>query len=91
MLNVTPDMFDIESPYLIGNAFGCPCGLLEISKLKTIIESNDQIFEILPFNPPKTALSTVSLQMLLPEANAVSASHCQEGQGESINDIKRLV
>ena len=46
-----------------------------------------QIFEILPFNPLKSALSTVSLQMLLPGSNAVSASHCQEGQRETINNI----
>jgi len=91
VLYVSPDMFDTKTPYLLGNAFGCPCGLLEISKLKTIIESEDQMFVISVFNPSKVAASTVSLQMLLPNPNAVSASHCQEGQGETINNILKII
>ena len=93
-LMVTPDMYDFKIPYLLGNSFGCPCGLIELSKLKTIIENNGneyQCIEIVPFNPPKSAPSTVSLQMLGPTPNAVGASHCQDGQGETINEVRRII
>jgi surface protein len=92
ILQVTPDKYDGKTPYLLGNSFGCPCGLLEISKLKTIIETNSiefQCFVILPFEPAMNAPSTVSLQMLGPNPNASGASHCQEGQGETICNIQR--
>ena len=93
-LMVTTDMYDFKIPYLLGNSFGCPCGLIELSKLKTIIEDNDNEYkciEIVPFNPQKTAPSTVSLQMLGSDPNAVGASHCQDGQGEKINDLRRVI
>jgi hypothetical protein len=91
---VTPEMYDVNTPYLIGKSFGCPCGLIEISKLKTIIETNGrdyQCMEIVDFNPIKTAPSTVSLQMVGSDPDAVGASHCQEGQSEIINDIRRVI
>ena len=93
-LMVTPEMYDNQTPYLVGKAFACPCGLIELSKLKTIVENNSkeyQCFEIIDFNPPKIALSTVSLQMLTIDVDAVGASHCQEGQNETINDIRRVI
>jgi hypothetical protein len=74
-------------------SFGCPCGLVELSKIKTIIlnKTNEyQFIEICPFSPPQKELSTVSLQMLGEYGNGLNASHCQEGQDETINDIKRI-
>ena len=85
ILNVTPDKYDIANPYLMGSSFSCPCGLLLLSQIKTILNSSDQLFEIIPAGT--TAPSTVSYQMTTPQANAVGASHCQEGQGANINNI----
>jgi hypothetical protein len=88
---VTPEMYDNQTPYLVGKSFGCPCGLIELSKIKTIIENNYQCIEIVAYDPPKIAPSTVSLQMLSSTLDAVGASHCQEGQGETIDDVRRVM
>ena len=85
ILYITPDKYDIANPYLMGSSFSCPCGLLLLSQIKTILNSPDQLFEIIPAGT--TAPSTVSYQMTTPQANAVGASHCQEGQGANINNI----
>jgi len=94
LLFMTPDLYNREVPYLSGRTFGCPCGLLEVSKLKTIITGpvEDQIFVIKDFDPIQNAVSTVSIGMIynLPNA-AVSGSHCQEGQESKIHDICKLV
>ena len=85
ILYITPDKYDIANPYLMGSSFSCPCGLLLLSQIKTILNSPDQLFEII--SAGTTAPSTVSYQMTTPQANAVGASHCQEGQGANINTI----
>ena len=85
ILYITPDKYDIANPYLLGSSFSCPCGLLLLSQIKTILNSPDQLFEII--HAGTTAPSTVSYQMTTPQANAVGASHCQEGQGANINNI----
>ena len=99
ILMVTPNKFDTETPYLIGKAFACHCGLLEMSKIKTIIESQTEeypIFEIKSFEPKQKALSTTSLEMVDPDPNSmieygIGRSHCQEGQEEEIRDVLRII
>ena len=79
-----------STPYLAGSSFGCPCGLLEMSKIKSIIETPTiQVLEIVPFEPEKTAPSTASLSVL-EGGTYVSSSHCQEGQGEVIHNLREL-
>ena len=82
---VTGSMRDIVKtvPYLYGRALGIECGLIKLSQIKQIIQSNDIKFvEIVKTD--EYAKSTASLSMLLPGANAVGASHCQEGQDAPI-------
>lgn len=89
VLFVSPNMYDLTIPYLLGNSFGCPCGLIELSKLKTVITTpHMRIIKIVDFLPAKKAITTVSLQMFSQNANASSASHCQAGQGESIRNLE---
>ena len=85
IINITPDKYDAVNPYLLGSSFSCHCGLLLLSQIKTILNSPDQLFEIIPTGT--SAPSTVSYQMTTPRANAIGASHCQEGQGANINNI----
>lgn len=89
VLFVSSEMYDLTIPYLLGNSFGCPCGLIELSKLKTVINTpHYRIIKIVDYVPPKTGITTVSLQMFGEDANASSASHCQAGQGESIRNLE---
>jgi surface protein len=58
--------FDRTTPYLTGRSFGCLCGLIEMSKIKTIIETPEiRVVQILDFIPEKNALSTISQSALL--------------------------
>jgi hypothetical protein len=84
-LYVTENMYDNSNPYLLGTSFGCPCGLIPLSQLKTVLSETGQLFGIVPSGT--SAPSTVSYQMTTPRANAVGASHCQEGQGADINTL----
>jgi len=70
-------------PYLYGRALGIECGLIKLSQIKQIIANNIKYVEIV--NTDQQANSTASLSMLLPGANSVSSSHCQEGQDADIN------
>ena len=73
-------------PYLYGRALGIECGLIKLSQIKQIIQSNDiKYVEIVKTD--ERANSTASLSVLLPGANAISSSHCQEGQDASINEL----
>jgi hypothetical protein len=58
--------FDRTIPYLSGRSFGCLCGLIEVSKIKTIIETPEiRVVQILDFIPEQNTLSTVSQTALL--------------------------
>jgi len=86
---VTKQMIEPE-PYITGRSFGCLCGLIPMSNMKQIIENDENDDEkVFVIHPSKTkrAPSTASLQMLLPNPNAVGASHCQAGQEEQVNDV----
>ena len=73
-------------PYLYGRALGIECGLIKLSQIKQIIQSEDiKYVEIVRMN--EHANSTASLSSLLPGADYSSSSHCQEGQGAFINQL----
>ena len=53
-------------PYLTGRSFGCLCGLIEMSKIKTIIEHPEiRVVQISDFIPEQNAVSTISLGVIL--------------------------
>jgi len=89
ILYVSPDKYDSQTPYLAGKSFGF-YGLIPIDQLKTIIESADAGHQFIIVKESGKAPSTVSLQMLGEHANAVSASHCQEGHGDTIYELHRI-
>jgi hypothetical protein len=67
--------------------------LVYLKNIKTILESNrssERVFEIVR-EPINHYASTASLQMLSDNPNAVSASHCQEGQEANVFEIKKIV
>jgi hypothetical protein len=88
ILYVTPDKYHGDVPYLAGKSFGF-YGILSIAQLKTIVESKED-HQFIVLKESGTVPSTVSLQMLGPNANAVSSSHCQEGHGEKIYSMHRV-
>ncbi len=80
-----------DTPYLHLNGVGFVTGgLVPLSKIKALL-TNDSIRVVqIPSESTGEAKTTVSLQMLGPHANAVSASHCQEGQGDKIYSLKKM-
>jgi hypothetical protein len=88
ILYVTPDKYDGDVPYLMGKSFGF-WGILSIAQVKTIVESEEG-HQFIVLEESGTVPSTVSLQMLGPNANAVGASHCQEGQQEKIYSMSSI-
>lgn len=71
-------------------AFGCLAGLVRLRELNaTLGQRTSQLFLIGP--PTHDIVTTSSLAMLRPGANASSASHCQEGQGDTVYTIKRII
>ena len=89
ILYISPDKYDAATPYLAGKSFGF-YGLIPIAQLKTIIESEDAGHQFVIVKESGKAPSTVSLQMLGNTPNAVSASHCQEGHGDTIYELHRI-
>lgn len=89
ILYISPDKYDAATPYLAGKSFGF-YGLIPIAQLKTIIESADAGHQFILVKESGKAPSTVSMQMLGEHANAVSASHCQEGHGDTIYELHRI-
>ena len=74
---------------MAGKSFGF-YGLIPIAQLKTIIESEHSEYQFIIVEDSGKAPSVVSLHMLQPGANAVSASHCQEGHGDTIYELSRI-
>ena len=73
--------FDRTTPYLTGRSFGCLCGLIEMSKIKTIIETPEiRVVQILDFTPEKNTLSTVSQTALLVNLKQNAAQLSNEEQ-----------
>jgi surface protein len=89
-LHVSEDMYDGTAPYLVLRSIGFPGGVVSLGLIKTIMQDDSiQLIEIIKSSD--TLVSTVSLQMLMPGASAVGASHCQEGQGDVVYTVKRIV
>jgi len=59
--------YDKTVPYLNGRSFGCfLAGLIEVSKVKTIIETPEiKVVKIIDFIPEQNALSTISIGSIL--------------------------
>jgi hypothetical protein len=54
------------TPYLLGKSFNVPCGLIELSKIKTIIETPEiRLVHIVDFDPPQDVDTTASLLAIL--------------------------
>ena len=77
-------------PYLNMKSIAIFIGLVPLNELKycvttesvQLVEIDNSQFDELP--------STVSLQVLMPGANNINASHCQDGQGERAFHLKLM-
>ena len=76
-----------ENPYANMKTVGL-YGLINLSDLKTIIEDNT--IRAVELTPTINLETTSSLQMLLPDANALSASHCAKGQGATVYSVSKI-
>jgi surface protein len=62
----TDDNLNKTNPYLMGKSFNVLCGLIELSKIKTIIETPEiRVVQIVDFAPPQNAMSTASTLAIL--------------------------
>jgi surface protein len=82
---------DRTNPYVSLNSLGGTSGgLVLLGAMKSVLtDSSIRIIEIVT---PEidNAVSTASLSMLSPDPSSVSASHCQEGQGDKIYALKKM-
>ena len=76
-------------PYLNMNSLGISSGLCLFDQIKYILGSNLKVIEMQLQTPAKTLASTVSLSVLN-GGSTVNASHCQEGQGGNVYDLKYI-
>jgi surface protein len=80
-----------DTPYLHLNGVGFVTGgLVPLSKIKALLTNNSVRAVQIPSVSTGYATTTVSVAMLGPHANAVGASHCQEGQGDHIYSLKKM-
>jgi hypothetical protein len=79
-----------DEPCFDLNKIGIPSGLVYLGKMKSLLEGQNQAYEIVNKEPTLIYPSTASLQMLSSNPNAVSASHCQEGQQATVYDLKSI-
>jgi surface protein len=81
----------LDKPYLSLNSIGIPSGLVLLFSIKTVLQDDSiKALEIVG-EPIEKLVSTTSQQMLEPNANAVGASHCQEGQEANVYEIKNII
>jgi surface protein len=80
-----------DIPYLSVRSLGVMSGgLIRLNAIKSVL-TNPTIRAIyIPSRPTMHLITTTSLQMLGRNPGAVSASHCQEGQGEAVYDIFKI-
>jgi len=98
--NITPDKYDVNTPYLSLRSIYGSGGIVELAKIKSIFtnlaETENQIYVLK--KSASLASSTVSLYVLqqlelyragqeIDFDTLVSAAHCQSGQDENIYDI----
>jgi hypothetical protein len=89
-LHITEDMYDADVHYLVLRSIGFPGGVVKLELIQKIIQDESiQMVEIVKTDDK--LISTVSAQMLMPDPNAVGASHCQKGQDEQVYTLKKIV
>lgn len=79
----------MDVPYFTLKIIGL-YGLASLSKITTIINSNDIRCIEITSQPIRQLVSTASFQATGNDPNYVGASHCQEGQGESVYDLLKI-
>jgi hypothetical protein len=86
-----PNNINITTPYITLRGLGIPAGgVIPLAQLKHVLNNNrtPPYFTIIDTNT--TLVTTISAQMFGPDANAVSAAHCQEGQGQPVYELQQL-
>ena len=83
--NITKDLLRDETPYFRLRAIGPFGGIVPAEQIKSIVNSNEQYFLIT--DTGDKAPSVASYSVYAAGGELASASHCQEGQNETIYKI----
>jgi len=86
-MNPTNIVFD--KPYFSMRSIGS-YGLVSLGQINEIIQNETIRYVEMTTEPIKQLVSTASLQATGPNPNYVSASHCQEGQGENVYNLLNI-
>tara|TARA_B100000073_G_scaffold133129_2_gene109098 strand:+ start:4729 stop:5982 length:1254 start_codon:yes stop_codon:yes gene_type:complete len=87
---MNPSNIELRNPLFQINKLVVGDGFVYYKQLEDAIKSDHQIFEIYQDSPLKEIKSSISYQMLTPQANAVSANHCQDGGNSEIYKILKV-
>jgi len=82
-----PENIVKDKPYLSLRALGLTTGLITLDQIFDILLGSHQLFFVLETS--EMVVSTVSLEVL-EGGSHVSASHCQEGQGDTVYSIEYI-
>lgn len=77
-----------DVPYFSMRSLGM-FGVVPLSQINEVLH-NDRVKMVEMVPTDKQLASTISLQMLGLNPNMVGASHCQEGQGETVYELKQI-
>jgi surface protein len=88
--SMNPNNIVYNNPYFSMRTVGS-YGLVSLSQINEIIQNESIRYVEMTKDPIKQLISTASLQATGPNPNYVSASHCQEGQGENVYNLLNIV
>jgi Leucine-rich repeat (LRR) protein len=91
ILNITENELKDKTPYFKLKSIGLYGGLVKSNKIEKIINDSHQyyVLEKTEETAPSVVNYTYYKSLITGNANAVSTSHCQEGQKETIYEIKK--
>jgi surface protein len=87
--SMNPTNIVFNNPYFSMRAIGS-YGLVSLGQINEIIQNETIRYVEMTTEPMKQLVSTASLQATGPNPNYVSASHCQEGQGENVYNLLNI-
>jgi hypothetical protein len=88
--SMNPSNIVFTNPYFSMRTIGS-YGLVSLGQINEIIQNESIRYVEMATEPIKQLVSTASLQTTGPNPNYVSASHCQEGQGENVYNLLNIV
>jgi surface protein len=87
--SMNPSNIVFTNPYFSMRTIGS-YGLVSLGQINEIIQNESIRYVEMTTEPMKQLVSTASFQVTGPNPNYVSASHCQEGQGENVYNLLNI-